>query len=523
MSREYPQLWASTMSKMRSLLRRAEPAATLKVPTEGEPTSNLWNELFDRVYVVSLPDAIERRTYVEKHLKSNGIVNFEWHDAFGPEHPEVDRIFENGKVHLYPPCFRCGKESCGLEDCNNVLLPAQVAVFMTYLALWKKIASRDERALVVEDDVQLHRAWRNVLPFLKAKIDSGALPFQPENRCLLRLGWALGKDHDRRGRVKLKTDIRMSNPCYALTSAFAAKAVAEFKTVYHTADVYLHKDLPSPQEAFTVFPPIASDLSWSTGELPSFIHPKALHAEHLRRKGDTERADDYARIVDGHIKHLYHRRFLILGHPRCGTGFAATMFGQFGFDVGHENDGRDGIASWMFAVEDDAPWAKAPIARNRKALMTDHVIQTVRDPLTAVPSIMRENDHAPASLEYRRRHILTAFGVDLLKFDNRMDAAVASLCLWSQLIAKQSPALFFRIESDVDKVATYVRNHYAGPEIDVATLDLSPVNSDKKYKGKRYSKDVLTRDDWLSLSDETAAWLAAYCQTYGYPMPIGQS
>ena len=41
------------------------------------------------------------------------------------------------------------------------------------------------------------------------------------------------------------------------------------------------------------------------------------------------------------------KKFLITGHPRSGTGYAAALFSANGYDVGHEQMGVHGISSWQ--------------------------------------------------------------------------------------------------------------------------------------------------------------------------------
>lgn len=479
----------------------------------------LIDRIFDDVVVVSLPRSIDRRSYIECHFADIGISSYRFFDATDSTDATVKAAFADGVVVRYPPCFRCGKDSCDKPDCNNTLIAPQVANVLTYQALWRHLSERNLRTLIFEDDVVIHDYAIDVLHEVAEAIETGALDFDRGAPRLLRLGWALSSDHVA-GPVVFERKLRMSNPCHAVTGAYARKLLARGQKIDTTSDIIVHQNTPSPDEAVTVFPPIASDLSWSIGSVPSLIHPKQLHAEHLRRRGDDEAAEAYAGIVERHIKHMYRRRFLIVGHPRCGTGFAAALFRQLGFDIGHEDDGRDGLSSWMFAVDDDAPWAKSPVARNRRALVFDHLVQPVRDPLTAVPSIMRENDWAPVSFDYRRRNILAAFGIDLMDFESRIDVAVASLCLWSQMIAEQSPTLIFRIESDIDNVIHFLRDHYAVPDVAPNELDVSPVNSDKMYKGKRYPKEVLNAADWRSLGDTATKLLEIYCRTYGYLLPF---
>ncbi len=481
---------------------------------------NMWNDLFDRIYVVSLPASSDRREYVAGHLNANGISEFEWHDAFDPKHPQVTEIYDQGLIHQYPPCFRCGKTECGRENCNNVLLPVQVATFMTYLDLWKKIAARNERVLVVEDDVRLHQSWRDVLPDLKMKIASGEIPFQAENPCLLRMGWALGSDHDQAGPVRVENTVRMSNPCFAVTSAYAARAVSQFKRVQTTPDVYFHQRLPEPGQAFTVFPPIASELSWSTGQLASLIHPKKIRADYLEAQGEFDAAAKERASVLAHPKHMYHRKFLVTGHPRTGTGYMASLLRGLGFDVGHEKAGADGLSSWMFAADADRyPYAKDKVAARRSSLHWNVLLHVVRDPATAVASIMRDNIWAPLSYQFRREHILKQTGLDLDTYEANFERAVLSLVNWSRMILEMKPDCWFRLEDAHEGLPRFLVSRDLLDGNKTYDLPTAPVNANKPYQGVRRPKPEIADGDWSKLSPEAVEGIRWYCDRFGYALP----
>ena len=118
-----------------------------------------------------------------------------------------------------------------------------------------------------------------------------------------------------------------------------------------------------------MFPPVASELSWSVGSVESHIHPKAIRLNYLKSKGAAEEEQQAVETrLRQHVSHIFARPLLFVGHPRSGTGFAAELSAQFGLDIGHERDGADGISSWMFAVDaDENPWALSPAARTRRA------------------------------------------------------------------------------------------------------------------------------------------------------------
>jgi len=145
------------------------------------------------------------------------------------------------------------------------------------------------------------------------------------------------------------------------------------------------------------------------------------------------------------------------------------------------------------------------------------MVQTVRDPATAVPSIVRENRHAPASYKFRRDFIAKETGINLDDFDSEIEKAVASLTLWNQIIREQSPDFTLRIETDAEAYRQFLAN--AGYEVSAKTLDTSPKNADKMYKGKRYDKPIIADEEWLGLGDIARGLLVSYCATYGYDLP----
>lgn len=257
--------------------------------------------VFDRVYVVSLPGSADRRAHVRAHFEQIGLTTFSFFDAVGADSPLVADAFASGRVHPYPPCFRCGKDSCGKDDCNNVLIPPQVANYLTYHRLWLEIAAQPQRALVVEDDVLFQPDAAQTLNMLgEAAAD---LSFRAEISRLLRLGWALGPDHVAGASFRITAEVRMSNPCFGLTSAYAQALVDRHRRIDTTSDLYMHALAPCKGEAFTVFPPLASELSWSTGGVASLIHPKPIRSEFLRKRGDEAGAADNDRRLRDHVKH----------------------------------------------------------------------------------------------------------------------------------------------------------------------------------------------------------------------------
>ena len=482
----------------------------------------MWNAIFDNIFVVSLPSSEDRRSYIAKHLRDMGISKFEWHDAIDADSAEVKQQYKSGHVLTYPPCFRCGELKCSVADCNNILLPVQVAVVLTYRALFRKILASGQRALVIEDDARFHPHSHATLAFLAQKISKSEVPFRLNEACLLRLGWAHSKDHLNASDLRIDSAIRMSNPCFGITPLFAKYALERSQNIKTTADIFLHRDLPAENMAFTVYPPIASELSWSTGEFESLIHPKENRVNFLRSLGDAAGAELAATKLSRHIKHMHHRRFLITGHPRTGTGYSAGLLRQLGFDIGHECSGEDGLSSWMFAVDAEVyPFSGDHLSSTRRHLAWDYLLHVVRDPVTAIPSIIRDSNWSNQSYNFRRAHILASNGIDLDQYESVFERAVVSLMQWTRIIQDLRPDCWFRLEDGHEALLRFMKTNGLLPIEMELELDTSPVNADKLYQGVKREAPQITEADWALLTPETMVDLRAYCDRYGYNVPKG--
>jgi hypothetical protein len=223
-----------------------------------------------------------------------------------------------------------------------------------------------------------------------------------------------------------------------------------------------------------------------------------------------------------HVKKKYHRSILIVGHPRCGTGYAAQLCRQLGLDIGHEKAGSDGISSWMFAVEaDENPYSQDEISRSRRRLSWTWLLMPVRDLSTAAGSVMRDSKHAPPSLKFRRQHILRETGLDLYAIDDPFEAAIMSITSWARIVLPMKPDFIFRIEDEHEKLQHFlVRKGLLDPAALQLSLDASPVNVDKAYQGERPAKPSISQSDWAMLGDDARRETEWYCTAFGYPLPF---
>lgn len=138
-----------------------------------------------------------------------------------------------------------------------------------------------------------------------------------------------------------------------------------------------------------------------------------------------------------------------LGHPRCGTGFTASLLQSAGLDVGHEKMGADGIVSWMAVAEREI----VPYGSGIDKLRGHKAFCAVRSPLAAIPSIIPENGR-PRSLAWRAQVIWEKRKVDICSRPfvppNNIALAVASYVHWFELCLERKPKVIFRIDREED-------------------------------------------------------------------------
>jgi len=476
---------------------------------------------FDAVFCLSMPASADRRRHIQKHLPALGIERFEFFDAVGPDDPEVQRLYAEDKVARYPPCFRCGELTCGSDDCNNVLIPEQVATCVSFLRLWRHVLETGvNTVLVMEDDVVFADYASKVSEAVLREGFMERIGLEEDAPTLLRLGWKAGREHQSTGRVALAQGaIRMANHCFVVNRALCRELLDRFERVETTADEYTHRVVGSSVRNFTLQPPIASDLSFSFGAVASLIHPKQKRVAYLQ-KFHPERREEIAatiEVVRRHVNHVLCRPILAIGHPRCGSRYTSELLSACGLDVGHEKMGKDGISSWMFAVEDESPWARNPLARSRKHKFFEHIVHFVRDPRTAIPSIVRENRHSDKSYVFRRKHILSAFGVDLDAAGSEVERATMSYLYWNKLVEAQPIDLTVRVEDAEESVLRSLKDwRLVAPDRGVAAAPPKNVNTNKLYQGALPDRVTLSQADWANVADDLKSELNEACARYGY-------
>lgn len=200
--------------------------------------------------------------------------------------------------------------------------------------------------------------------------------------------------------------------------------------------------------------------------------------------------------------------FLILGHPRCGTGFMTKVMGKLGYQIGHEVMGRDGTSNWTYAIGDEVCFSWTQHSAN--CYNFNRIIHCVRDPLKAIPSIaFTETCYNPMKPGKIYVYKSTMFRHKHLKFGNNGDTifnfAIRSFLGWNELIENKNPDLVVRIENVMDDMKI------SFPEIECVEL---PGPSNKR------SHPEMKKEQWNSVDPELLQRLEEFCKVHSYPSII---
>src|SRR5262249_40490582 len=318
-------------------------------------------------------------------------------------------------------------------------------------------------------------------------------------------------------RLHLTDEVVMSNYLFLVNRAFARVAHDRLNQIDHTADVLIHHFMTMQARCYTLNVQLAGDRSWSTGEVPSLIHPKPHHLTYLRAKhGESSpRFLHEAERLRSHLKKAVCRRYCFTGSPRCGSPFVSAFLRANGLDIGYEGLGSDGICAWQFAVSsENYPYVSDRQARSDFFVHADFWFLYARNPLTAIPSLIVENRQAPLSYAFRREAIHKAAGVNLDDFASPAEKAARSYAHWYLLALKRQPKAVLRVEMLLEDC----RRNIPGRDFRAVEIPAAETGAGKPYLGVVHKPETLPQG-WIEhLSRETFQILQHVSATLGYPI-----
>lgn len=265
---------------------------------------------FDNVFCLTLRKDTDRQERVKEELKKIEVDKFQFFYGATPEDPEVKEAYRDGLVKPFPTCFRCGKSRCNCD--NNFLVPQQVACFVSYMRLFYYVSNLKTDSnifLLVEDDVEFEDYALTALKSSFEKDNVEMLGLSTDLPAMISIGqnYIMSAPKSRREwEGTYRWNPHCNEPCnvtFAFNKAFAKLALHQFHGYRTTSDIYIHSFLHKRCLHNTLEPRISHDMSWSTGEFKSTIHPKKeyiafpgrsvdeIKEEALRIKSHTKRVN----------------------------------------------------------------------------------------------------------------------------------------------------------------------------------------------------------------------------------------
>lgn len=477
--------------------------------------------LFPRCICLTIPEQRERQMLVVQEFEKVGIRNYEFFPGLLPDSTAVRNAYLQNCVKRYPDCFRCGKRDCGNPECNNILLPVQVAVALSFQAILRMVEKSEQLYVAIcEDDIVFAGYAKKLFASDRFQhlIKSSGLP--DDEPTLVRLTRpSIDKDKFFSEHVPadlcFTSEVVMSNPFFLVNRAFARLANERLNKIDHTADMIIHTAMLSQARCLTLNVQVVADRSWSLGEIPSLIHPKQHHVDYLRKHyGELEPRTLYeTERVRKHIKKAVSRSFCFIGSPRCGSHFVSAFLQKNGIDVGHEALGNDGIVSWQYSVSSDKyPYISDHQATSDFFIHADNWFIYARNPITAIPSLIVENEKAPLSYAFRREKISEFFGIDLNEYTSPIEKAARAYAYWYMLALKRKPTAILRIENFLEDCQHYI-DGYNFVAVDISGTERG---AEKPYLGVRHRPSALP-DEWRdSVSKDTFQVLRDVAKILGY-------
>ena len=463
-------------------------------------------KLISKIYVINLETSVDRREHIKNEFNRLNITDYEIFKATDKKNVQVIDMMKSNFVKKFPPCFRCNKDKCNCS--NNILIEPQIANWCSFINVMNDIIKNDYKDLIMicEDDIKFtHKGQgRKVLNKMITRENLQNYNIDFEKPILIRC------EHRKKmstnlNDLSLTNRITMSNACFLINKLFAQSFLTNLKEINTTSDIYLHRKLLNEDKTiqhFTIEPSPAYQLSDCSNPIfKSEIHPKGINREDFIRKKN-------------HFKKIEYKDFLCIGHSRCGTTSISYYLKQMGYDVRHENMGKDGVSSWMLAVIDDNyPWGNV---KDKFRYYFKNIIHDLRNPFNAIPSIILENKYAPdnKSYKFKKKHIKKILGINLpdvnfnkISLTLEIELALKSYIYWNKICEMSNPQTICKIE-DISPIQKFNYNN----EI----IDEAIKNSNKKFQGKRYPKPIITNDMYKNINKDLIQELKDFCKKYNY-------
>lgn len=238
----------------------------------------IFNNFFDNIYVLNLPESVDRKNHIIREFQRVGINKYEFFKATHFDSQEVKLLSESSLVKKFPDCFRCNRTRCNCE--NNFLTQFQVANWHSFINIFKDIIKNNYKfVLICEDDVVFSFQYKRILNTLLSKKNFDKYKINMNMPLLIRIGTAFNPlNHNSLSEPIFTRNFTTCNPCFAINYEMAKTYLDNLKIINHTSDTYFHIDIPKKLrtvQSFTMFPFPVYELSFvkSIQKFDSLIRP----------------------------------------------------------------------------------------------------------------------------------------------------------------------------------------------------------------------------------------------------------
>ena len=206
-----------------------------------------------KIFVISLPDAVERRERAARQLGELGFA-FELFDALRGEQVIADSYFE-----------RCDEEEW-LLNTGHLMSLGEVGCFASHRSLWQRCIELGEPLMTMEDDFQLLPGFAGAVEKVAENISEyGFIRLQTETRA-------------RKQRVATKgeytlwryTKVPHSTMCNSVTPEVAQNLVEQTRAIYEPVDVFIKKFWEHGQPIYGLTPYTVTESALS--QQPYILH-----------------------------------------------------------------------------------------------------------------------------------------------------------------------------------------------------------------------------------------------------------
>lgn len=177
-----------------------------------------------KLFVISLPDACERRERAAAQLADAGL-DFEFFDALRGEQVIAERYFE-----------RCDDNEWLLNTGRPMSL-GEVGCFASHRSMWQKCVEFDEPLMIMEDDFQLLPGFEGAVEQVAGNImQCGFIRLQSETRARKE---RVAKSGDY--TLWRYTKVPHSCMCNSLTPSVAQNLIERTRAICEPVDVFIKK------------------------------------------------------------------------------------------------------------------------------------------------------------------------------------------------------------------------------------------------------------------------------------------